>query len=118
MKTNRLLKAADCEMKVVCSKQWTQLNVTEQDGIRFCVDCKKLVFYTKTVAELKVAAEKGLCAFIVPDSSAKRADNLNELGQDFLPTKERIRLIQEKALRRMNRPLMGHAIIRQSPDVE
>ena len=41
MTTNKLLKAADCEMKVVCGKQWDELNTTEQDGIRFCGDCKK-----------------------------------------------------------------------------
>ena len=118
MTTKRLLKAADCEMKVLCGKQWTELNATEQDGIRFCGDCKKLVFYTKTAAELKVAAEKGLCVYIVPDTSAERADNFNALAKNFVPTRERIRHIKAKALRRMNRPLMGHAIIRRDPDIE
>lgn len=118
MTTNKLLKAANCEMKVVCGKQWTELNTTEQDGIRFCGDCKKLVFYTKTAAELKVAAEKGLCVYIVPDTSAERADNFNALAKNFVPTRERIRQIEATALRRMNRPLMGHAIIRQYLDFE
>ena len=116
MNTNKLLKAADCEMKVVCGKKWTELNATEQDGIRFCGDCKKLVFYTKTAAELKVAAEKGLCVYIVPDTSADRADNFNELAKNFVPTRVRIRQIEAKALSRMNRPLMGHAIIWRESD--
>ena len=116
MTTNKLLKAADCQMKVVCGKDWTKLQTTEQDGIRFCGDCKKLVFYTKTAAELKVAAEKGLCVYIVPATSAEREDNFNSLKKNFVPTRERIRQIEAKSLRGMNRRLMGHAIIRQDFD--
>jgi hypothetical protein len=116
MNTNKLLHAADCEMKVVCGKQWTELKTTDHDGIRFCGDCKRLVFYTKTAAELKVAAEKQLCVYIVPNSSAERAENFNALAMNFVPTRERIRQIEAKALSRMNRPLMGHAIIRREMD--
>ena len=116
MNAIKLLKGAGCEMKVVCGKQWTELNITEQDGIRFCGDCKKLVFYTKTAAELKVAARKGLCVYIVPDTSAERVDKFDEFTKKFLPTRERIRQIEAKALRQMNRPLMGHAIIRHYPE--
>ena len=105
-----------CCIAAVCGKQWTELNATDQDGIRFCGDCKKLVFYTKTAAELKVAAEKGLCVYIVPDTSPERADNFNGLARNFVPTRERIRQIEAKALSRMNRPLMGHAIIRRELD--
>ena len=65
-----------------------------------------------------MAAEKGLCVYIVPDTSAERADNFNALAKNFVPTRERIRHIEAKALRQMNRPLMGHAIIRQDPDFE
>jgi hypothetical protein len=116
MNAKKLLKAADCEMKVVCGKEWTELKATEQDGIRFCVDCKKLVFYTKTAAELKVAAEKGLCVYIVPDTSAEREDKFNSLKKNFVPTRERIRQIEAKSLRLTSRRLMGHAIIRQDFD--
>ena len=116
MNAKKLLEAADCEMKVVCGKEWTKLTATEQDGIRFCGDCKKLVFYTKTAAELKVAAEKGLCVYIVPDTSAEREDKFNSLKNNFDPTRERIRQIEAKSLRLMNRRLMGHAIIRQDFD--
>ena len=104
MNTNQLLKAAECEMKVVCGKKWTELNATEQDGIRFCVDCKKLVFYTETAAELKVAAEKGLCVYIVPDSSAEQAENFNQFVKNYEPTRERIRQIEAKALRKLRHP--------------
>jgi hypothetical protein len=118
MNTNKLLKAAGCEMKVVCGKKWSELNTTEQDGIRFCEDCKKLVFYTKTVSELKVAAAKKFCAYIVPDTSAEQLDNLNEFTKKFLLVRERIRQIKPRALRQMNKPLLGHAISRQDPDFQ
>jgi hypothetical protein len=29
MTTNKLLQAANCEMKVVCGKQWTELNASK-----------------------------------------------------------------------------------------
>ena len=112
-----LIKEADCEMKVVCGKQWTELNATEEEGIRFCGDCKKLVFYTKTAAELKVAAEKGLCVYIVPETSAERADNFNSLAKNFVPTRERVTPVESKDLSQMSRRLMGHVtIIYRDPD--
>ena len=113
MTTKKLLDAADCKMKVVCGKRWTDLNATEQEGIRFCGECKKLVFYTTTAAELKVAAEKQLCVYIAPDTSAEREESLNALAKNLVPTRERIRQIEAKALSRMNRPLLGHVIIRR-----
>ena len=58
-----------------------------------------------TAAELKVSAEKGLCVYIVPDTSAERADNFYSIAKNFVPTRERIRQIEAKALRRLNWPL-------------
>jgi len=115
MTTNRLLKAADCEMKVVCGKQWTELNATEEEGIRFCGDCKKLVFYTKTAAELKVAAEKGLCVYIVPETSAERADNFNRLAKNSVPTSEPN---PPKDSKDLSRRFLGQiSIIYRDPDI-
>ncbi len=118
MATNKLLDAANCEMKVVCGKRWTDLYATEQDGIRFCNDCKKLVFYTKTAVELKVASEKQLCVYIVPDTSAEQSEDFYALVKDFVVTRDRIRKIEAKAISRINRPLMGHVIIRQDLNKE
>jgi len=112
MTKNKLFDAADCKMKVVCGKQWTDLNATEQEGIRFCSECKKLVFYTTTAAELKVAAEKNLCVYIVPDTSAEQTENFNSFVKNFVPTLQRIRRIEAKVLSRIKKPLMGHVIIR------
>jgi RNA:NAD 2'-phosphotransferase (TPT1/KptA family) len=110
-----LIKEADCEMKVVCGKQWTELNATEEEGIRFCGDCKMLVFYTKTAAELKVAAEKGLCVYIVPDTSAERADNFNTFANNSVLTSESI---PPKDSKDLSRRFMGHvSIIYRDPDI-
>ena len=57
-----------------------------------------------TAAELKVSAEKGLCVYIVPDTSAERADNFNAIAKNFVPTRERIRQIEAKALRKLKHP--------------
>jgi len=113
MPRNKLLDAAGCEIRVVCGKKWSDLDETEQDGIRFCGECKKRVIYTKTTYELKSAAEKKLCVYIDSDSSSQPSENFNAPTNNFVVTRERIRQIEAKALSRMRRPLMGHAIIRQ-----
>ena len=107
MTAKKLLKQAKCKMEVICNKDWTQLAETEQEGIRFCGDCKKLVFYTQTASELRLAAEKGLCVFIVPKSTAAEASDLAK--KESIESKERIRQIEMKALARMKRGLTGSA---------
>lgn len=66
MPPKKLLKAAGCKMKVICGRDWYEFEETELDGARFCHSCEKVVFYTRTIQELKVAAEKGLCVYIAP----------------------------------------------------
>ena len=66
MSPKKLLKAANCKMRVICERNWDDFEETELDGVRFCNGCAKVVFYTCTVQELKVAAEKGLCVYIAP----------------------------------------------------
>jgi hypothetical protein len=108
METHEILKAAGCQMQVVCGKQWDELITTEEEGIRFCSDCKQAIFRTATPAELRVAAEKGVCVYIVPDSAA--ANERNQIK--FKITRERIRKIEAKALKRLKGPTMGVPFIR------
>jgi len=103
MDTYEMLKRADCLMEVVCNKKWDQLVATEEEGIKFCGDCKKLVFYTQTPSELLVAAKKGLCVYIAPNSKAKQERDSSET---------RLRKIEAKALRKLMGPSLGVAIIR------
>lgn len=105
MDTHEILKAADCRMEVVCKKVWSDLDETDEEGIRFCRDCKQAIFYTSTPAEVRVAAEKGYCVYIVPDSAADQR-------RRFDITRERIREIEAKALKRLNGPTLGVPKIR------
>ena len=112
METFEMLDSAGCDMEVVCEKKWTDLLKTDVDGIRFCIDCKTSVFYTKTATELRLAAERGLCVYIEPDSSASMARN-KQLFKQFDVSRERIRAIEAKALRRMKGPTLGAVIIKR-----
>ncbi len=55
-----------CEVQVLCGKSWEELDATEENGIRFCGECKKLVFYAKNPTELKIAAQRNLCVYFQP----------------------------------------------------
>ena len=111
MMAKSLLKQAKCEMQVVCNKKWEQLSPTDESGIKFCGDCKKLVFYTETAAELNLAAKRGLCVYIVPRSLAS-AKGVS-MQYDFPGiTRERIKKIEERALKRLKGPTLGVPIIR------
>jgi hypothetical protein len=107
-----ILDKAGCDMKVVCDKKWTDLLKTGVDGIRFCADCKKSVFYTNTPAELRLAAERKLCVYIVPNSSASMPKIKQSIKQ-FDISRERIGATEAKALRRMKGPTLGVVIIKQ-----
>ncbi len=112
MKKFELLDKAGCEMEVVCDKEWMDLLETEVDGIRFCGDCKKSVFYTRTSAELRLAAERKLCVYIEPNSLAGKAKIEKNIDQLEI-SKERIKEIETKALRRMRGPSLGSVIIKK-----
>lgn len=111
IQTFKMLQKADCEMKLVCSKKWNELAATELDGVRFCSDCKKAVFYAATAAELRVAAERGLCVYIDPGSTAREVHDLDQLCIPQV-TRERLKQIEAKALRRLKGPTLGVPIVR------
>lgn len=111
METQQLLDAANCEMKVVCGIKWSELKSTDEPGIRFCGKCKQLIFFTTTVAELRIAAEKKFCVYIVPGSHADPTRPVEHINFPEI-TRERLRKIEEKALKRLKGPTMGVAIIR------
>ena len=105
METHEILKAAGCQMEVICKKIWSELDETDEDGIRFCRDCKQAIFNTTTPAELRVAAEKGVCVYIVPGGAAGQKNQ-------FDITHERIRQIDAETLKRLEGPTLGVPKIR------
>lgn len=111
MTTLKLPSHTGCDLIVRCSKQWQELDVTDEDGIRFCPNCQKLVFLTRTTAELRLAAERGWCVFIVPGSSAQTEQSRIENMEPSL-LRERIRRIETEFLVRMNDQPLGFPIFR------
>lgn len=106
MNTNEMLETSGCKMEVICGKKWEELSLTEQDGIRFCGDCRKAVFLTTTPAELKLAAQRGLCVYVVPESPAALFRS-NRDAPTFAVSRERIREIEKKVLQRLTGATLG-----------
>lgn len=106
-----ILNKAGCEMKLICKKKWIDLLETEIDGIRFCTDCKKSVFYTTTSAELRVAAERNLCVYIPPSNLASMAKARKYARQSDL-VRDRIKQLEVKTLRRLKGPNLGVVIVK------
>ena len=48
-----------------CSKDWDSLRKTEVDGVRFCNSCKKTVQMCKTIEEVRLLGEMGMCVAIM-----------------------------------------------------
>ncbi len=96
-----LLNAANCEMKVICGRDWDEFEETELEGVRFCTGCKKAVFYTRTIQELKVAAEKQLCVYL--------ADSFD---LETYQRNERIKAIEAAARANIGNPTTGHVILK------
>ena len=89
MEIKDLLDDVGCEVQVLCGKSWEELDATEENGVRFCDECKKLVFYAKNSTELKIAAQRNLCVYFQPtfhlDESNPTTENMKHrkiLGVD------------------------------------
>lgn len=115
MSLEKFLQSANCEMEVICGKKWEDLDETDVDGIHFCMDCKKSVFYTETPAELRVAAERGFCVYIAPGSLAEK-NGLSIPEGSFSVSRERIKQIEAKALKKLKGPLMGSVVLNKWND--
>ena len=75
MEFKDLLDDVGCEVQVLCGKSWEELDATEENGIRFCGECKKLVFYAKNPTELKIAAQRKLCVYFEPAAHLDEANS-------------------------------------------
>ncbi len=111
MNTTEFLEKAGCKFEVVCDKGWNDLVETDETGVRYCGDCRQLVFYTTTTAELRVAAKRRLCVYLSPEICMNMAKDWNP-DQRSEVTVERVRELERKALSRLKGPTLGSAIIR------
>jgi hypothetical protein len=62
-----------CTFELDCPKRWSELEPTDNDGVRFCSACDKDVHYCVSVAEAKAHARNGACVAL--DLTASRWQN-------------------------------------------
>jgi len=111
LKKTDFLKKSGCEMTVVCGKTWEQLSSTEDNGRRYCADCKKDVFLVSTPTELRRAARQERCVYINP-TPAQPIEPFTDAPIKFRVSRERIREIEKKALEKMKQPFLGAVRLR------
>lgn len=96
-----VLKAKDkiinCEFEYKCPLQWSGLQKSENEDIRFCSSCEKNVYFAHSQSELDDLATAGKCvAFNQPNNNDIFNDfPLTTMGviappPDFLPPPENI----------------------------
>lgn len=54
----------NCEFRFKCSKRWDALQLTADDGVRYCGQCQRTVHYCKTPSELQTAIVNDLCVAV------------------------------------------------------
>jgi uncharacterized protein (TIGR02996 family) len=87
--------------ELVCDKRWDELNVTEDNAVRYCEGCKQNVHYCDTITQAREHARQGHCVAI--DLGIIRRDN------DLAPPRhwvgrmlpDRAREVQEEERQRM-----------------
>jgi len=54
----------NCKFKYECPKDWFDLDITDDDAIRFCQKCRQNVYFCKNDKELKKAIKQDRCVAI------------------------------------------------------
>jgi uncharacterized protein (TIGR02996 family) len=52
------------EFSFKCPKQWQDLGLTREVGVRHCDDCRQSVYYCNTLAEARAHARRGRCVAV------------------------------------------------------
>jgi uncharacterized protein (TIGR02996 family) len=52
---------ADVKFDFLCPREWSALQPTEREKVRFCGSCKQQVFYSASIAEARRHAKRGEC---------------------------------------------------------
>ncbi len=95
---------------LVCAKRWHELLETEEDGIRFCQDCMRLIFHARTTAELRIAARRGFCVYMNPEVTAMHESEQRVMLFSAI-IRQKIARTEVKALRRLREPAVGIPVI-------
>ena len=72
----------NCAMDFYCSKNWNELIDTEVKDIKFCLECKKEVYFCNTLEEFESNSKLGTCvAFLA--FSHQDIEKLKDLPLDI-----------------------------------
>ena len=85
MKDEAMIAVRNCppEFHFLCPKNWEKLETTEQEGVRYCSDCKEQVYLCQTDEEMLAHAKAGHCvAKFLP---ADRSPEINFVGRPKEP---------------------------------
>ncbi len=61
---NESLEKHGLQFNVVCDRRWDELAVSENDGVRFCDQCKQEVHYCDTIETARKHAWSGECVAV------------------------------------------------------
>ena len=56
-----------CELKFSCPMEWSELDRTNNDSVKFCQECEKNVYRVRTREETIIRAKQGQCVAYIPD---------------------------------------------------
>ena len=76
----------NCPLHFQCTQQWSELEGTEKEDIRFCFKCERNVFLINSYEELRDAVLENKCVAFFTTDYAKRERNFespNYLGSVF-----------------------------------
>ncbi len=72
--TNLPLRLRNCNFKFKCTQSWELLEITDEEGVRFCKDCQKDVHMVGTLSDLYKSLKNDFCVAIPFDPSEEPWD--------------------------------------------
>ncbi|NHZ41264.1 hypothetical protein [Massilia aquatica] len=57
-----------CNFKFKCPQEWSQLDATETDGVRFCTSCDSKVYLVTSSAEVEQHARDNRCVALLDNA--------------------------------------------------
>lgn len=79
-RTNDLVKITNCKLVFKCPKQWEELDITANQGIRFCHACDRGVYLAEDEETLSLLAALGKCVAFRRSEAEELDDDLFVLG--------------------------------------
>jgi hypothetical protein len=68
---NAPIRHCDVKFAYECPKEWSRLEATDREDVRFCRQCSKEVFFCRTTDEATAHARAGRCVAIDAEEKAE-----------------------------------------------